>query len=198
MKKFQIGLGVLVFVLSTVAFANGDTNKAALAKSQFMLRQVTAEKVEIEKKSKALELENIEIKKQLEKLQRDVLVKAKEVDQVKARVDEQQSQYALSQSASSEQQKELKRALDISNLQKVNLEKRVSAIQSNMSLCVTNNKQLFELNKELLAAYEKKGVWSVVKKNEPFIGSQKVKAEKYAQEFQYRLDEAVVVEQDLQ
>ena len=60
-----------------------------------------------------------------------------------------------------------------------------------------NNRKLYDINKELVANYKIKafGQWPSKK---TFTGKQQVEIEKLAQEYQYRLDDAVVIEQNLE
>lgn len=189
----------LVFVCNVPAvYAAGDEAKAALAKSQFMLRQVTAEKTQIEAKNKELEQSNIQLKAQVEKLRADVQARNELISQWQTKAQEQQQALAQTQQQNTVQQRELKRSTELVQHQKSNLASRLGAQRNNLQLCMDNNRKLYDLNRELLGKYEGKGFWAVVKHKEPFTGKQQVEVEKLVQEYQYQLDDAIVVEHDIQ
>lgn len=189
----------LVLICNVPAvYAAGDEAKAALAKSQFMLRQVTAEKAQIETKTKELEQQNLQLKAQVEKLQSEVKSRNDLISQWQNKAQEQQEALAQIQQQNTAQQRELKRSAELVSHQKSNLASRLGAQRSNLQLCMDNNRKLYDLNRELLAKYEGKGFWAVVKGKEPFTGKQQVEVEKLVQEYQYQMDDAVVVEHDIQ
>lgn len=188
----------LVIVLVPSVNAAGDEQKAALAKSQYMLRQITADKSEMEKKNKELDEANKTLKTQLDKLQNELASKNALLSQWQTRAQEQQEALAKTQQESGLQQKELKRSAELINHQKTNIESRLQTQRANLSLCMENNRKLYDINKELVANYQNKGFWAVAKQKEPFTGKQQVEIEKLAQEYQYRLDDAVVIEHSLE
>lgn len=188
----------LVIALVPSVNAAGDEQKAALAKSQYMLRQITAEKSEMEKKNKELDEANKTLKTQLDKLQNELASKNALLSQWQTRAQEQQEALVKTQQESGLQQKELKRSAELINHQKTNIESRLQTQRANLSLCMENNRKLYDINKELVANYQNKGFWAVAKQKEPFTGKQQVEIEKLAQEYQYRLDDAVVIEHSLE
>ena len=188
----------LVVILVPGAYAAGDEQKAALAKSQYMLRQLTAEKSEMEKKNKELDEVNKTLKAQLDKVQAELASKNAQLAKWQTKAQEQQETLAKTQQESGQQQKELKRSAELINHQKTNIESRLQTQRANLSLCMENNRKLYDINKELVANYQNKGFWAVAKQKEPFTGKQQVEIEKLAQEYQYRLDDAVVIEQGLE
>ncbi len=187
-----------VAILAPGAYAAGDEQKAALAKSQYMLRQITAEKSEMDKKNKELDEANKTLKTQLEKVQAELVSKNAQLAQWQTKAQEQQETLAKTQQESGQQQKELKRSAELINHQKSNIEARLQTQRDNLHLCMENNRKLYSINQELVANYQNKGFWAVAKQKEPFTGKQQVEIEKLAQEYQYRLDDAVVIEQGLQ
>lgn len=196
-NKYFAALSFVV-ALSPSVYAAGDEQKAALAKSQYMLRQITAEKSEMEKKNKELDEANKTLKTQLEKVQAELASKNTQLAQWQTKAQEQQETLAKTQQESGQQAKELKRSAELINHQKTNIESRLQTQRANLGLCMENNRKLYEINKELVANYQNKGFWAVAKQKEPFTGKQQVEIEKLAQEYQYRLDDAVVIEQGLE
>lgn len=196
-SRYILALSLLVAYAPGV-HAAGDEQKAALAKSQYMLRQLTSEKAEVEKKNKELDEANKTLKTQLDKLQNELSIKNTQLSQWQAKAQEQQDALVKTQQASGQQQKELERSAALINHQKTNIESRLQTQRANLGLCMENNRKLYDINKELVANYQNKGFWAVAKQKEPFTGKQQVEIEKLAQEFQYRLDDAVVIEQGLE
>jgi multidrug efflux pump subunit AcrA (membrane-fusion protein) len=197
MLTMRWGILALAFSVPCV-FAAGDEGKAALAKSQFMLRQITAEKTQLESKNKELEQANAQLKTQVEKLQKDLTARNELIAQWQNKVQEQQQTLTQTQQQYTAQQRELQRSAQMVSHQKSNIENRLSAQRGNLRLCMDNNRKLYDINKELLGKYEGKGFWAVVKHQEPFTGKQQVEVEKLVQEYQYQMDDAIVVEQDIQ
>ncbi|HRH76207.1 MAG TPA: hypothetical protein PK129_02580 [Cellvibrionaceae bacterium] len=196
-RQCLIALTVACVVTPNV-YAAGDEQKAALAKSQFMLRQLTVEKTDMEKKNKELDEANKTLKTQLDKAQAELASKNAQLSQLQTKAQEQQEALAKTQQESGQQQKELQRSAALVNHQKTNIEARLQTQRANLGLCMENNRKLYDINKELVANYQNKGFWAVAKQKEPFTGKQQVEIEKLAQEYQYRLDDAVVIEQGLE
>ncbi|MFO1367847.1 MAG: hypothetical protein U1F46_02555 [Marinagarivorans sp.] len=196
-RQCLIALTVACVVTPNV-YAAGDEQKAALAKSQFMLRQLTVEKTDMEKKNKELDEANKTLKAQLDKAQAELASKNAQLSQWQTKAQEQQEALAKTQQESGQQQKELQRSAALVNHQKTNIEARLQTQRANLGLCMENNRKLYDINKELVANYQNKGFWAVAKQKEPFTGKQQVEIEKLAQEYQYRLDDAVVIEQGLE
>ncbi|MEY4588277.1 MAG: hypothetical protein RL497_353, partial [Pseudomonadota bacterium] len=183
-RKYVLTVSLFALV-APVVHAAGDEQKAALAKSQFMLRQLTAEKSEADKKNKELDEANKGLKSQVEKLQAELAVKVNLLDQWQGKAQEQQQALVKTQQESGQQQKEMKRAAEFVNHQKTNIESRLQTQRSNLALCMDNNRKLYDINKELVSSYENKGFWAVVKHKEPFTGKKQVEVEKLVQEYQY-------------
>lgn len=196
-RQCLIALTVACVVTPNV-YAAGDEQKAALAKSQFMLRQLTVEKTDMEKKNKELDEANKTLKAQFDKAQAELASKNAQLSQWQTKAQEQQEALAKTQQESGQQQKELQRSAALVNHQKTNIEARLQTQRANLGLCMENNRKLYDINKELVANYQNKGFWAVAKQKEPFTGKQQVEIEKLAQEYQYRLDDAVVIEQGLE
>lgn len=195
-RHYLVMAGLVVLLAPTVQAA-GDEQKAALAKSQYMLRQLTLEKSEMDKKNKDLEESNKSLKTQVEKLQADLASKVNLLNQWQAKSQEQQEALVKTQQDSTVQQRELKRSAELVGHQKSNIESRLQTQRDNLGLCMNNNRKLYDINQELVNSYQNKGFWAVLKHKEPFTGQKQVEVEKLVQEYQYRLDDAVVVEQGM-
>jgi hypothetical protein len=171
--------------------AQGDEQKA-LAKSQYMLRQISAEKAELEKKNKDITSQLEAAKAELAK--KDALITSTQKllvateDRNKQQVDALQSQ----KQQTLQQEQELKRSNALVAHQKSNIETRLDMQKQNFGLCLQNNHKLYEINRELLGKYENKGFSAILKQKDPFVARQQVEVENLVQEYQYRNEDALV------
>jgi predicted nucleic acid-binding Zn-ribbon protein len=174
---------------ATAQDANANAQKNALAKAQFMLRQATGEKAELQQQADAL-------KQQVETLSKELaVVKAASSDN-KQKMEEKFSgtiqQWQQHDAKSNEQLAALRAQLKEQSEQRAQLEGRLKIQSDNFAQCYANNKQLFDLNRELLAHYQKKGVLDAVRQKEPFTGLKEVEIENLVQDYRYRNDDLQV------
>jgi hypothetical protein len=182
---------VFLLVLPTAVIAGEKELKNALSKAQYMLRQASAEKISIEKEKRAVQLAFDEYKKKTEKERKlEAKGRKKQAQQLGAKIDAYKTHY-----------EELKNNYITLRKNHSMLEKEKSALagemaleQKKFSLCVANNHKLFEVNKEILGEYENKGLFSVLKQNEPMMGLSKVKIENLVQEYQYENEDLLVID----
>lgn len=176
---------LLAMLISGGAYAdNSDAAKNALAKAQYMLRQVSAEKSALEK----------EVAKQKDQI--DALLK----ENSKAKLDLNNSKSAINpqdevvknlresgQKIQTKFQEEAGRnaeLLDINN----QLEKRLASQTENFDVCYGNNKKLYDINQEILGKYQNKGFWDALKQKEPFTSIERVNVENLVQDYQYNIE----------
>lgn len=166
--------------------ANANAQKNALAKAQFMLRQATGEKAEVQQQADAL-------KKQVEQL-------TKELALVKTAAGDTQQKMAEKFNGTIEQWKQhdekineqlalLRAQLKEQAQQRAQVEDKLKVQTDNFALCYGNNKQLLALNNELLSRYQNKGVLDAVSQKEPFTGRKQVEIENLVQDYRYRIDD---------
>jgi hypothetical protein len=64
----------------------------------------------------------------------------------------------------------------------------LEASKARNASCETKNLQLYQYSQELMARYQKKGVWAALEQKEPFSGVKEVRIENVLQEYQTKLD----------
>ena len=163
---FSKYLGLLVMglvLLSSMAQAE-QADPKALAKAQFMLRQLSSER-------DALQAENAQLKADLG------TVKAKKTSSDGALV------------KSKETLREIQENLDKTLAEKQVAEASAAERGRQVEQCTTKNTKLYQLNSELLQRYASKGVMDAMARREPFTGLKKVEMENLIQDLQEKLDE---------
>jgi len=153
-----------LFLLAGLAQAEQQVDPKALAKAQFMLRQLSSER-------DALQAENAQLKADLGG------VKAKKTSSDGALV------------KSKETLREIQENLDKTLAEKQVAEASASERGLQLEQCTIKNAKLYELNGELLQRYANKGVRDAMAKREPFTGLKKVQMENLVQDIQGQLDE---------
>jgi chromosome segregation ATPase len=169
--------------------ANANAQKNALAKAQFMLRQATTEKAEAQQQADAL-------KQQVDSLSKELAVVKSAASDNKQKQEEKFNgtieQWKQHDVKSNEQLAVLRAQLKEQSQQRAQLEERLKVQINNFDVCYGNNKQLFDLNRELLDRYQHKGVFDAVSQKEPFTGLKQVEIENLVQDYRYRNDDLTV------
>lgn len=188
-----LSVALLMPLLAAPAFAQQAPDKAAqaaVAKAQYMLRQISGEKAVLEQK-------NQELQKQIDALTKKATVLEKEqklTEQGKEKMSDQVTGIKEKYIALVNKYNELRAAYiaEKQGGQKAGLkmEERDAFIRQ----CVENNKKLFTINQEILGKYEGKGFWDVFNQKEPFTGLSQVKIENLVQEYQFQNEDARVNE----
>ena len=189
MKYLSFVFACVAMIASTVAQADDANAQKALQKAQFMLRQATNEKAELQIQVDAL-------KQQVEKLTHDVAATKTASDEAK-RTTEEKYGSAIEQwkQRDSEVNAELlatKEQLKQQLVQRKDLESRLKKQTDNFSACYENNKKLYDINNQLLSRYASKGLVDVVRQKEPFTGLKQVEVENLVQDYRYQLDDLQV------
>jgi len=154
-----------------------DSNKA-LERAQFMLRQLNAQKVELENKNAALTAKlgtlQKESAKQLKKqkagnkkLSLSAEKKARYIEKLRDRL------------------KQTKISLRKSEQLRLQANHTGQALDEEMKQCVSNNNSLVRMNDRLIDKYSKKGCWDSITQNEPFTGINQVEMENIIQEYRF-------------
>lgn len=176
---------LLVLVVSPCANATND----AIARAQFMIRQLNAEKSRLTSENQSLLADKKMLETKLAKLEKKI-----------NRVEEQSKQSSQSMNGKLD---ELKQALSQEKDAHAETRQKLDAMTSEkqrlfgiavdqthvIDQCVGNNHKLYEATQELLGKYKNKGIWSVIKQDEPFTGIKQVEIENLVDDYQYRLDD---------
>jgi len=185
MKILNLLWLAVFFMIATPVTANDD----AMARAQYMLRQMNAEMIQLKASQQSLLAEKDALKKDFDKLQKkyDGLTSKSEKNKqaMKGKVSEIKQRYKEEVTAHNETRKQLKEIIQEKNrLFNVATEQTRS-----LDLCVGNNEKLYTINREILSQYEEKGVWDSVTQAEPFSGLTQVQIENLVDDYQYRLDD---------
>lgn len=174
----------LFLAINAFAENNDAAAKNALAKAQYMMRQVSNEKAELEKQI-AKQKEQIDaLTKENEKIKVDLKNKMNAVNPLDEVV---KSLKDNGQKNQSKLENELSKN-DKLTAKNEELELKLSSQSKNFDICYGNNKKLYEINKEILGQYENKGFWDALKQKEPFTAIERVKVENLVQDYQYNID----------
>jgi chromosome segregation ATPase len=169
--------------LANHSYAN-DNNKNALAKAQYMLRQVSSEKDKLK-----IELETV--KKEKEKLEKELENSKINNKKTVAEIGLQQSQLESSSKRNESLLKNIEEEkTKLKNLheENSNLLEKLTNQTENFQTCYQNNKKLYEINQEILGQYQDKGFWDALSQKEPLTSLGKVKVENLIQDYQYKMD----------
>lgn len=179
---------VAIFMLCEITAAQAQDANAqkALQKAQFMLRQVTAEKTE-------LQAQVTDLKQQVDKLTRELDSTKSGAVSAQQR-NEQKYTSAITEwkqhgAAISDELKATKDQLKQQTAQHKAAEEQLQNESKNFAACYANNQKLYEINRQLLTRYENKGMVDMIKQSEPFTGVAKVEVENLVQDYQYQLDD---------
>ncbi len=187
-------LTIVMLVVSNGAYSNSahaenDNTKNALAKAQYMLRQMSTEKA-------SLEQEISKQKVEIETLSKEVsLLKKESKNKLEASNNNQQEVLTLLKSDRQKVQGKLEieveknTAITTAN---EHLTQQLAKQTNNFDVCYNNNKKLYDINKEILGKYEDKGFWAALSQKEPFTAIEKVKIENLVQDYQYQIDNLTV------
>lgn len=188
MARRGLSLWVLSLICCAVAASASaqDGSQKALAKAQFMLRQVNAEKT-------ALEQKVAELQKQVDALNSDLKATKAAAGEKQESLSHQLTKNMASWRADSEKAAtELQGArseIGRQQAQIATLETKLNDQTQNFSRCYSNNKKLYEVNQDLLGKYQQKGPMDALAQKEPFTGLSQVEIENLVQDYQYRLDD---------
>jgi DNA repair exonuclease SbcCD ATPase subunit len=170
----------------------GASAQKALAKAQFMLRQVSAEK-------STLQQQVADLQKQVEALN-------KQLGDAKSAASSRQQTLSRQMNANAQkwQASNDKLTNDLQSTsgklkeaarQSAQLQQQLQTERDNFSLCRTNNRKLYDINRELLDKYRDKGAMDALLQREPFTGVSSVEVENLIQDTQYRIDDLKLPEQ---
>jgi predicted nucleic acid-binding Zn-ribbon protein len=172
-------------LLTDRAQADDAGAQKAMAKAQFMLRQVTAEKTALEQQVADLQKQVQGLTQQLGDVKKSATARQENLAQQLAGTSEK---FRDANEKMGGELKDVRVALRDKTQHAAELEQRLQAQTDNFKLCYANNKKLFDLNRELLARYQEKGVVDAMKQKEPFTGIKEVEVENLVQDYQYQFD----------
>lgn len=178
--RYLLALAVVfATTFPTTTFAQQDQ---ALARAQYLLRQVNAEKSQ-------LQSQLAEQTAEIESLKKEVSALEKKLTATASRSRNNAEQYQ--QNLDNFRQALAKERTDVSNLQTALQQSlnRAASLDQGLNTCLDNNRQYYELSQSLIDSYKSKGFMDVFKSREALTGFGKVWLENQAQEFANRTDD---------
>ena len=205
------GIVAMVFVSSFLLWvgnaaaevaARDNGNQAALAKAQYMLREISMEK-------EALQAENQQLKDEIEKRDKKIEAQNKKIARANKSLDNTQEMVGKYQEAVAAQKermvemrdkfqklvdkyKELVSALRLVENERANLQRKTQVGLRTLQDCASNNQSLYQANMDILKQYENKGVWDAVMQKEPVTQLKRVEIENFIEDMKYRIEKLKV------
>ena len=168
---------------------DANAQKNAIAKAQFMLKQAAAEKAELQQQAAALQQQVEKLTRELAAVQSDASAGKQKMQAGFSETIEQWRQRDAKQTGQLEQ---LRAQLKEQTEQGARFEAQLQAQTNNFNVCYGNNKQLLDLNREILARYRDKGIFDSLRQSEPFTGLKEVEVQNLVQDYRYKLDDLTV------
>lgn len=178
-KLYICSLLFCMIILPTLSVAQEDK---ALARAQFMLRQVNAEKSQIQQELMQLKQDYEELRAQSE---RKISQLEKSEKKLKAALANWKDGH---ESVSSDLEETSKQLLDSEKRAEI-LKNLLLAQSNNYDVCKVQNENLVGVNEELVKLYENKGFSDVFRNREPITGLTKVRVENKVQDLQHTIED---------
>jgi predicted nucleic acid-binding Zn-ribbon protein len=189
MKLSASVLALTLSVLAATTQAQDANAQKALQKAQYMLRQVSSEKVELQTQVDALKQQNDKLTTELATM-KSATGQAQRATEAKygGAIEQWKQRDVQTSDQLTATKQQLKQQIE----QRTQLEAQLQKQTSNFSVCYENNKKLYDLNTQLLGHYENKGLGDVLKQKDPFTGIKQVEIENLVQDYRYQLDDLQV------
>ena len=178
--------GFLIFVMtysliSTPAFSQ-DPSQKALARAQYMLKQVSAEKAQLQGQLADAQDEVEQLKKELEAQLSSAKKKEKKLKGAIGNWKEEYEKLKQRFLATSDQ-------LRATTQEKDNYVQRYTQRTENYEVCYNHNNQLVGVNMELVQKFDAKGAWDALIQREPVTGLGKVEIENLVQKYTHQIED---------
>lgn len=189
-NAFCLLMGFIAYMASitVAAESSNDATKNALAKAQYTLRQISAEKTSLEQQIAKLTADNAALQKDLEKYRKDA-------SQQQQQINKQQSQLINLDNNNQQFQNHIENEKTKNGeltAENQRLLARLADQTENFDICYRNNKTLYEINQEILGQYQDKGFWDALSQKEPITALGQVKVENLVQDYQYKMQDLKV------
>ncbi|MDT8281370.1 MAG: hypothetical protein RQ982_01010 [Gammaproteobacteria bacterium] len=167
---------LLLILLATTPVSAADK---ALDRAQFMLRQLNAQKVQLEQKNAQLLADIDKLKKDSEKQLKQQKVSNKKLYSA----GKKKEQYI---EKLKEKLKETVIALRKSESERLQANSNGQLLDTEFKRCFDNNHQLVQMNDQLIKNYNEKSCWDSIAHAEPFTGIKQVEVENILQEYRFK------------
>lgn len=184
-KSSWLRVGLLTVLFIGNVYADEAGAQKALAKAQYLLRQATSEKVELQTQVDTL-------KQQVDKLTKDLATSKStsgaDKQKLELKYGSALEQWKTQGEKLNEQLENGRTQMKKDAVQRAELEEALKKETANFSQCYDNNKKLYAINQDLLSRYQHKGFTDVLGQKEPFTGIKQVDVENLIQDYQYQID----------
>ena len=171
----SVSCALLLAVATTPAFAEDK----ALDRAQFMLRQLNAQKVQLEQK-------NAQLLAEIEQLKKNSEIQLKQQKAGNEKLDSAVKKRDVYIVSLKEKLKETIIALRQSEAERLQANSNSQSLDSEFKRCVDNNRQLVHMNDKLIDNYNEKSCWDSIAHAEPFTGIKQVEVENILQEDRFK------------
>ncbi len=181
-----------VFILTTINISSTYAAKDAMARAQFMIRQLNAELNQIKTTNTQLKNKTDEINNELKSLNKKYTrlkgVNHKNIKTLSFKINEIKDEYKAEVIAHNETKLLLKKMTRDKSILLSYSEKQKDKI----NICMSNNKKLFDIDKIMLSNYENKDIWDSLIQAEPFSQLSQVEIENLIDDYQYEIEDLLV------
>ncbi|MDQ1363112.1 MAG: hypothetical protein QG652_972 [Pseudomonadota bacterium] len=154
----------------------------AIARAQFMIRQISAERDQLQTDKAALQAQLDELQKKHESLENK---SSKTSGDMKQQFTQLREQYEGERKSH-----ETTRTTLAATVAEKNRLADIAAGQSqSLELCIGNNKKLYDVTRTMLGEYETKSMWDSLVQAEPFTGMTRIEVENLVDDMQYKIDD---------
>jgi len=185
MNAHYLNRGLLLLLICIIVMAqpvHAASPDEAMARAQFMVRQISAERDQLQTDKAGLQKQLDELQKKYDGLENKSV---KSSGDMKQQFSQLREQYEAERKAHEETRATLASVM----AEKNRLTDIASGQMQSLELCVANNRKLYDLNRGMLGEYEGKGVLDSLVQAEPFAGLSQVQIENLVDDIQYKLDD---------
>jgi nitrate/nitrite-specific signal transduction histidine kinase len=185
MKTQYLNHGLLLLlgcVMTIMQPAHAAPPDEAMSRAQFMIRQISAERDQLQKDKAGL-------LKQVDELQKKYNGLEKNSSKTTGDMKQQFAQLRELYEAERKEHDATRTTLAAVTAEKYQLTEVASGQGQSLELCIGNNKKLYDITRNMLAAYEDKSAWDSLVQAEPLTGLSKIDIENLVDDTQYRIDD---------
>ena len=181
MKQLCWISALVLLVWAPQGFSQENMQKA-LARAQYMLKQMSAEKASLQSQNDTLQSQIKDLNAELEKTKNKA---KKDKDKLKNNISSWKTEY----------EKLKNRFIEISTALRDMTDEKESYVEKfqkqtqNFDLCYKDNEALVGINNKLLQKFEGKGVWGALVQKEPVTGLGKVEMENLVQKYKHKIED---------
>jgi len=188
MKK-NMKVAVFISVLFFINIVPVQANKDALARAQYMIRQINAELNQLKSSNNKIKEDMLSLDKEYKKLKIKYTklerISNKNKNVMSGKYTEIKNKYSMEIDSHNETRRRLQEKFS-ENKHLVD----IGSKKNNMlDMCIANNHSLYDINIEILTKYENKGVWDSLSQAEPFSNLTQVEIENMVDDYQYHMDD---------